>query len=77
MLFLGKMKTFSGVFVLLQLQIRGLVHEELSGSTTRGKGGEVADKNLDLYLCANRSCEVGAEHATHGHDEFYYKRWKS
>jgi D-lactate dehydrogenase len=43
---------------------RGLLHEELNISATREEAGEVAAKNLDLYLCANRTCEVGMEHAT-------------
>jgi hypothetical protein len=30
-------------------------------------------KNLDLYLCANRTCEVGMEHATHApYESFLY-----
>jgi len=33
-------------------------------SATREEAREVAGKNLDLYLCANRTCEVGMEHAT-------------
>jgi D-lactate dehydrogenase len=43
---------------------RGLLHEELTRSATREEASEVAGKNLDLYLCANRTCEVGLEHAT-------------
>jgi D-lactate dehydrogenase len=43
---------------------RGLLHEELTRSATREEAREVAGKNLDLYLCANRTCEVGMEHAT-------------
>ncbi len=43
---------------------RGLLHEELTRSATREEADEVAGKNLDLYLCANRTCEVGMEHAT-------------
>ena len=32
-----------------------------------------AGKNLDLYLCANRTCEVGMEHATHApYESFVY-----
>ncbi|HTF44359.1 MAG TPA: (Fe-S)-binding protein, partial [Terriglobales bacterium] len=44
---------------------RGLLHEELTRSATREEAGELAGKNLDLYLCANRTCEVGMEHAVH------------
>jgi D-lactate dehydrogenase len=43
---------------------RGLLHEELTRSATKEEAGEVAGKNLDLFLCANRTCEVGMEHAT-------------
>jgi hypothetical protein len=31
----------------------------------REEAGEVAGKNLDLWLCSNRACEVGMERATH------------
>lgn len=44
---------------------RGLLHEELTRSATSEEASEVTGKNLDLYLCANRTCEVGMEHATH------------
>jgi D-lactate dehydrogenase len=44
---------------------RGLLHEELTRSATKEEAKEVAGKTLDLYLCANRTCEVGMEHATH------------
>jgi D-lactate dehydrogenase len=34
---------------------------------------EVAGKNLDHYLCANRTCEVAMEHATHApYESFVY-----
>jgi D-lactate dehydrogenase len=52
---------------------RGLLHEELTRSATREEAAEVAGKNLDLYLCANRTCEVGMEHATHApYESFVY-----
>jgi D-lactate dehydrogenase len=52
---------------------RGLLHEELTRSATREEAGEVAGKNLDLYLCANRTCELGTEHATHArYESFLY-----
>jgi D-lactate dehydrogenase len=52
---------------------RGLLHEELTRSATREEAEEVAGKNLDLYLCANRTCEVGMEHATHApYESFVY-----
>jgi D-lactate dehydrogenase len=43
---------------------RGLLHEELTRSATEEEAREVTAKKLDLYLCANRTCEVGMEHAT-------------
>jgi D-lactate dehydrogenase len=43
---------------------RGLLHEELTKSATKDEARELEGKNLDLYLCANRTCEVGMEHAT-------------
>jgi hypothetical protein len=49
----------------------GLLHEELTRSATREEAGEVAGKNL--YLCANRNCEVGMEQATHApYESFVY-----
>jgi D-lactate dehydrogenase len=52
---------------------RGLLHEELTRSATREEASEVAGKNLDLYLCANRTCEVGMEHATRApYESFLY-----
>jgi D-lactate dehydrogenase len=41
-----------------------LLHEELTCSATRDEASENGGKNLDLYLCANRTCEVAMEHAT-------------
>jgi D-lactate dehydrogenase len=43
---------------------RGLLHEELTRSATREEAGEVMREDRELYLCANRTCEVGMEHAT-------------
>src|SRR3984957_13499361 len=52
---------------------RGLLHEELTRSATQEEAGEVAGKNLNLYLCANRTCEVGMEHATRApYESFVY-----
>ena len=52
---------------------RGLLHEELTRSATREEAREVAGKKLDLYLCANRTCEVGMEHATRApYESFLY-----
>ena len=43
---------------------RGLLHEELTSSATKEEASEVIAQKFDLYLCANRTCEVGMEHAT-------------
>ena len=52
---------------------RGLLHEELTRSATRDEASEVMGQNLDLYICANRTCEVGMEHATHApYESFVY-----
>ena len=52
---------------------RGLLHEELNVSATREEAGEVRGKSFDLYLCANRTCEVGMEHATQApYESFIY-----
>jgi D-lactate dehydrogenase len=52
---------------------RGLLHEELTRSATREEASEVSGRKLDLYICANRTCEVGMEHATHApYESFLY-----
>ena len=43
---------------------RGLLHEELTRSATKEEAREVIANKQNLYLCANRTCEVGMEHAT-------------
>ena len=43
----------------------GMALEELTRSATREEASEVVGKNLDLYPCENRTCEVRMEHATH------------
>jgi D-lactate dehydrogenase len=51
----------------------GLLHEELTRSATCEEAGEAAGKNPQLYVCANRTCEVGMEHATHApYESFFY-----
>ena len=50
--------------------------EELTRSAWR-RGRRVAGKNLDLYLCANRTCEVGMEHARAPYESFLYSLEKS
>ena len=52
---------------------RGLLHEELTRSATRDEAREVMHQNPDLYICANRTCEVGMEHATRApYESFVY-----
>jgi D-lactate dehydrogenase len=50
-----------------------LLHEELTRSATRDEAQEVTQRDLNLYLCANRTCEVGMEHATRApYESFVY-----
>ena len=52
---------------------RGLLHEELTRSATHDEAWEVMHQDLDLYICANRTCEVGMEHATRApYESFVY-----
>jgi D-lactate dehydrogenase len=52
---------------------RGLLHEELTRSATHDEAREVMHQDLDLYICANRTCEVGMEHATRApYESFVY-----
>ncbi|WOI60479.1 FAD-binding and (Fe-S)-binding domain-containing protein [Streptomyces fradiae] len=43
---------------------RGLLHPELTEAATAREAAEVAARGFDAYLCANRTCEIGMEHAT-------------
>ncbi|MFC4036420.1 FAD-binding and (Fe-S)-binding domain-containing protein [Streptomyces polygonati] len=43
---------------------RGILHEELTAAATRREAEEVAARGYDVYLSANRMCELGMEHAT-------------
>jgi D-lactate dehydrogenase len=43
---------------------RGLLHEELTRSATQEEAAELRGRDIELYLSANRTCEVGMEHAT-------------
>ena len=45
---------------------RGLLHPELTASATAGEAAELAGEHFDLYLSANRTCELGMTRAT-GH----------
>ncbi|MGW7198260.1 FAD-binding and (Fe-S)-binding domain-containing protein [Streptomyces chryseus] len=43
---------------------RGMLHRELTESATARESAEVRARAYDVYLSANRMCEVGMEHAT-------------
>jgi D-lactate dehydrogenase len=43
---------------------RGLLHPELVVSATREEKAHVDAHPTDLYLSANRTCEMGLQHAT-------------
>lgn len=43
---------------------RGLLHPELTASATRAEARDVAGIEADLYLSANRTCEIGMTRAT-------------
>ena len=43
---------------------RGLLHPELVRSATREEAAYAAEHQADLYLSANRTCEMGLLHAT-------------
>ncbi|MBO1031592.1 FAD-binding oxidoreductase [Tessaracoccus sp. SD287] len=43
---------------------RGLLHPELTASATRDEAAELAGQHFDLYLSANRTCELGLTRAT-------------
>lgn len=43
---------------------RGLLHPELTASATADQAAELAGQEFDLYLSANRTCELGLTRAT-------------
>ncbi|WP_398862214.1 hypothetical protein [Streptomyces sp. C11-1] len=45
---------------------RGMLHKELTDSATAKEATEVGGRPYDVYLSANRMCEIGMERAT-GH----------
>ena len=45
---------------------RGMLHPELTASATRAESDEVNQRQYDLYLSSNRTCEIGLSRAT-GH----------
>ncbi|MFC9737121.1 FAD-binding and (Fe-S)-binding domain-containing protein [Streptomyces noursei] len=45
---------------------RGLLHRELTESATAKEAAEVTARPFDAHLSANRTCEIGMDHATGG-----------
>ncbi|MFD8545302.1 FAD-binding and (Fe-S)-binding domain-containing protein [Streptomyces sp. NPDC059649] len=45
---------------------RGMLHRELTGAATAKEAAEVTARPFDLYLSANRMCEIGMDLATEG-----------
>jgi D-lactate dehydrogenase len=43
---------------------RGMLHKELTESATRHEAEEVTAQSFDAHLSANRTCEIGMQHAT-------------
>lgn len=43
---------------------RGMLHPELTASATRAEAAEVARRQTDWYVSANRTCEIGMRAAT-------------
>mgnify|MGYP003557606851 CR=1 FL=1 len=43
---------------------RGLLHPEIVRSATWEKGASVSEAPADIYMSANRTCEMGMRHAT-------------
>ena len=43
---------------------RGLLHPELTAAATRDEAAELSGQHFDLYLSANRTCELGLTRAT-------------
>lgn len=43
---------------------RGFLHPELTESATHQQTHELHGQNFDAYLCGNRTCEIGMQHAT-------------
>ncbi|WP_331715718.1 FAD-binding and (Fe-S)-binding domain-containing protein [Tessaracoccus coleopterorum] len=43
---------------------RGLLHEELTATSTRDEARHARELNADLYLSLNRTCEIGMTRAT-------------
>ena len=43
---------------------RGFLHPELTAAATADEAAELAGREFDAHLCANRTCEVGLQQAT-------------
>jgi D-lactate dehydrogenase len=43
---------------------RGMLHKELTEAATRHEAEEVTSRAFDAHLSANRTCEIGMQHAT-------------
>jgi len=43
---------------------RGLLHPELPVSALEDVAAELSGRELDGYLCSNRTCEIGLQDAT-------------
>jgi D-lactate dehydrogenase len=43
---------------------RGMLHKELTESATRHEAEEVTSRAFDAHVSANRTCEIGMQHAT-------------
>jgi D-lactate dehydrogenase len=43
---------------------RGMLHKELTESATQHEAEEVTAREFDAHLSANRTCEIGMQHAT-------------
>ncbi|APZ07947.1 hypothetical protein BWX38_00185 [Acidipropionibacterium acidipropionici] len=43
---------------------RGMLHPELTASATAREAAELQRRHFDLYLSANRTCEIGMQRAT-------------
>ncbi|MBS1888068.1 MAG: FAD-binding oxidoreductase [Actinobacteria bacterium] len=43
---------------------RGITHPELTAAATRAEAGELSTRRFDVYLSANRTCEIAMSRAT-------------
>ena len=40
---------------------RGLLHPEVPASAVRDEAADLVGRDLDAYLCSNRTCEIGLQ----------------